>query len=156
VLKRLVEACAGMESLHSITTPFARTPCKPAEWLKKAENMLMDLGWVRSAEQARKVGLPPGSRRLLDADDRRHYDAMMGVVYGGGDDDATAMAEPSQPRRDVTTTDQYQAMQGKFRRSEYVPDGSVCDLFSRARDLVFGREPPRFAEGKSRWNELSQ
>jgi hypothetical protein len=71
VLKTRVEACAEMESLHSVITPFTRTPCEPAEWLKKAESMLMDLGWVRGAEQLRKVGLRPESRRLDAEDDRR-------------------------------------------------------------------------------------
>jgi hypothetical protein len=58
------------------------------------------------------------------------------------------MTERSLWGRDVTTTDQYQAMRGGFQRSEFVPEGSVFDLFSRARELVFDRDPPRFAEGK--------
>jgi hypothetical protein len=42
-----------------------------------------------------------------------------------------------------------EAMAGEYQGSEYVPEGSVADLFARARNLVFIKNPPQFAQGKS-------
>jgi hypothetical protein len=148
VLKTLVEACGGMRSLHEIMGPFSRLPIKPAAFLKRAEDILMDMGCVRNADQARKVGFPP---ELIVVTMTRGW----GRLDGGVDDDI-AMTEQSLLYLDVTTTDQMEAMRGEFQRPEFVPEGSVCDLFSRARALVFDKNPPSLAEGKSMWNEVPQ
>jgi hypothetical protein len=65
LLKKMVEACAGMASLHTIITTFARLPIEPAVLLKRAEASMQTMGWSEDTQMPRRQVGPPELMLML-------------------------------------------------------------------------------------------